>query len=71
MSIQFIDFIDDSIDKNKFNSCRFKSKDKIKKNVKLTCCSKGKEVEGYNCEKRGIFPLSPKQCNDCKVYECS
>ena len=70
MSIQFIDFVEDGFDKSKFKTCKFKSS-KLKKNVKLSCCGKSEEIEGVECLKRNIFPLSPKQCSVCSVYESS
>ena len=54
----------------KFNSCKYKSIDLHKKLIKRCSCSGGDyTVEGYFCEAREIFKVTPEICEECPVYE--
>jgi hypothetical protein len=49
-----------------FETCKFRSVSKI---VKKTCCS-SRKVEGYTCNLKKIFPLSPiSHCQECKSFK--
>lgn len=50
----------------KFETCSFRSKNKI---TKVSCCS-ANNVSGFKCNLRNIFPLSyTAHCEKCDKYQ--
>ena len=52
----------------KMASCKFRSKNKVNKEIKK-CCGKKNMEYAFECPKRGIFPLNQSTCNSCGLYE--
>jgi hypothetical protein len=51
----------------KFNNCANRSPGNVTKKVKV-CCNNFKDLAGYECVKRGIFPLSTNVCEVCNEF---
>lgn len=52
----------------KFNTCAHKTAEPLTEKVRI-CCNNYKDVNGYGCLKRKIFPLDEKHCAECQEYE--
>lgn len=66
MSVVFIDFQEDD-PSAKINLCRYRS---VSKESGTTgCCGGRKQMTGFKCLKRNIFPLKDSICQDCSVFE--
>ena len=54
----------------KYKGCNYKSTELHKKVIQRCSCQGGNQtVEGYFCEKREIFKVTPEICEACPVYE--
>lgn len=63
-------FLNKNMNKINFETCQFRSKDKIKDTVQK-CCGQWKELEDYKCLELNIFPLNAGKCFNCKSYKKS
>jgi hypothetical protein len=63
--------IEEFIDpESKFETCRFRSNEKIKHLVKRCSCQGGDyEVSAFLCHKRSIFDVNKEICENCTEYE--
>lgn len=55
------------MDKDKFNTCQFRSDTEIEK-VIIGCCYTTKTY-GWYCNRKGIAQLSPLHCINCEIYQ--
>jgi hypothetical protein len=53
----------------KIDSCIHRSAEKIAGKVKVCNCGATKDIEEYQCNSRGIFPLNSQICDACNVFE--
>lgn len=53
---------------NKIDNCKHRSEEQYTRKVKI-CCNNYKDVEGYDCPLREIFPLNPEHCENCALYQ--
>lgn len=58
---------DNSIDRTKFETCRFRSVEK--QTIQIKNCCKTTYEEGYICYKIPIDGVTPFQCLACNSYE--
>jgi hypothetical protein len=53
-----------------FNTCKFRSDEKIDRLIKRCSCQGGDyTISAYFCNERQIFDVSPEICKDCPIYE--
>lgn len=53
-----------------FNTCKFRSSEKIDRLIKRCSCQGGNyTVSAYLCNERQIFDVTPEICKDCPIYE--
>ena len=53
-----------------FNTCKFRSKEQDSRLIKRCSCQGGDYVlEGYWCEQRQIFQVTPEICSECPEYK--
>jgi hypothetical protein len=53
-----------------FNTCKFRSADKVEKLIKRCSCQGGDyTLSAYFCNERQIFDVSPEICKECPIYE--
>lgn len=55
------------MNKDKFNSCKFRSDTEITEII-VGCCY-STEVTGHKCFRKGLLRLSPLTCINCDLYE--
>jgi len=54
---------------SKIDSCIHRSPEKIVGRVKICNCGATKDIEEYQCNSRGIFPLSEQICDGCHIFK--
>lgn len=53
-----------------FNTCKFRSNEKIDRLVKRCSCQGGNyTISAYFCNERQIFDVNPEICKECPIYE--
>ena len=53
-----------------FNTCKFRSNEKINRLVKRCYCRGGDyTISAYFCNEMQIFDVSPEICKECPIYE--
>lgn len=63
--------VDNQLDGDfKFNNCKHRSSEKIKKTIHRCSCQGGNyEQEGYQCSSKNIFNVEPNICQFCWAFE--
>ena len=52
----------------KLETCSNRSAGIVSKKIRI-CCNNFKDVDGYDCELRGIFPVTDVHCETCELYK--
>ena len=59
-----------AVGEDKFNTCQFRTAERITKRIAGGCCGQSRELTEFACDQLQIFPLAPVTCANCDVYVC-